>query len=63
MFCLVNNFRASNKGVKTPNTPGLFGPKRSIKRAITFRSNKVKKATERQTRRDWINQVIRSILR
>ena len=52
MFCLVNNFRASNKGVKTPNTPGLFGPKRSIKRAITFRSNKVKKATERQTRRD-----------
>jgi hypothetical protein len=63
IFCLQNNLRASNKGCKIPINPGLFGPNRNIKRPITFRSNRVKKATDNITRRHCNNQVSNNITR
>ena len=44
--CFVNSLKASNKGWTNPIKDTLFGPKRLWNKAITFRSNKVKKATE-----------------
>lgn len=54
--CLVNSFRASRRGWIRPKNVGLLGPTRSIKNPITFRSNKVKKATDSIIRRHWSNQ-------
>lgn len=43
---LMTSLRASARGVKIPSKEGLFGPRRNIIYAKTFRSRRVKKATD-----------------
>jgi len=47
-LCLVNNFSASKRGCRSPRNLTLLGPFRIWKQAISFRSNKVKKAIIRR---------------
>jgi len=54
--CFVRSLKASNKGCNKPDKETLLGPKRLWKKPIIFRSNKVKKATDRKIKRHWINQ-------
>lgn len=50
------SLNASSKGWKIPIKLTLFGPKRIWKSPITFRSNKVKKATESRISKHWTSQ-------
>lgn len=60
--CFVKSLKASNKGWTRPIKETLLGPKRIWKRPITLRSNKVKKATDKSTRRTWtIQEIIKNI--
>lgn len=56
MVCFIISLKASNKGWTKPMKETLLGPKRIWKDPMTFRSNKVKKATDKRIRRQWINQ-------
>jgi len=51
MFCFEKSFKASKRGCRIPINPGLLGPIRIMKRPITLRSKRVKKATDSITRR------------
>lgn len=57
----MKSFRASKRGCRIPINPGLLGPTRSINKPITFRSKRVKKATESIINKHWINHVKKRI--
>ena len=56
MFCLDSNLKASSKGCSKPKKETLLGPKRLWNNPITFRSKRVKKATERSNKTQWTIQ-------
>ncbi len=61
IFCFKKNLNASNKGCRNPIKETLLGPKRLWKSPIVLRSNKVKKATVRAIKIQWISQQINFI--
>jgi hypothetical protein len=62
IHCLDNNLKASNRGWINPINITLLGPFRRWKLPITFRSNRVKKATLKKIRITWIKQKIKNKL-
>jgi hypothetical protein len=61
IFCLVSSLNASSKGCTNPTKETLLGPTRLWNKPITFRSNKVKKATERRISRQCSSQQMKTI--
>ena len=55
-FCLDNSLNASRRGWRSPMKETLLGPKRLWNSPITFRSNRVKKATESSKSRQCKSQ-------
>ena len=56
IICLDKSLKASKRGCKRPIKETLLGPTRIWKRPITLRSKRVKKATDKNTKRQWTNQ-------
>lgn len=54
--CLVKSLKASNKGCNNPTKETLLGPNRLWNNPITFRSNKVKKATDNKISKHCTSQ-------
>ena len=61
MFCFVRSLKASRRGWTIPIMDTLLGPTRLWKRPITLRSKRVKKATDKRTKRQWTSQEMKII--